>query len=129
MWLVPGTKFKSTMCYLAYIRCLKRLLLDRYKKQHRADLVKLRQKAGEVKKRFKGQLLRQKMGRQEVQYKALLRLAQKDSDEKKAEIEALKSELQKSRSSSLVDITMIIKEEHAGDKDKEAEIEQLMLTS
>jgi hypothetical protein len=116
-WLVPGTKFKSNGYDMAYTRRLKRLLLGQ---QHRADLVKLRQKTGEESERFQGQLLRQKMHEEKNRFKTQLKLAQKDSDEKSAQIEALKSELQKACSSSPADITMIIEEEHAGDKDEKS---------
>jgi predicted RNase H-like nuclease (RuvC/YqgF family) len=60
--------------------------------------------------------------------KSQLEKAITDPEEKRAEIEALKSELQRAHSSSPADKTMTIKEEHAGDKDREAEIAQLKLT-
>jgi hypothetical protein len=94
----------------SYLKRLKRVLLDQYPSRHeeirKNDFAMLRQKMREEKDRFKTQL----------------ELALTDSEENNAEIEALKSELQKAHSSSPAVKTMTIKEEHAGDKEKEAEL-------
>jgi hypothetical protein len=56
-------------------------------------------------------VLRQQMRKDQLQFKYKLKSALKDSEVKKAEIESLKSDLQKARSSPSADQTMIIKEE------------------
>jgi HAMP domain-containing protein len=128
-WITPENKSKPK---LSYITPLKRLLLDQYSSRDenskKYDLYKLRKKTGIENKRFKAQQSHS------MRFNVQLKKSNNVSTEKKAEIEALKSELQQEKIinadlEKIVDKLNVQLEKAITDpEEKKTEIEQLKAT-